>query len=203
VKLSANGKSWSTTGEVILDPRLRKMDEVRVASNNPAAPGDGLSLTGLDKQLPMALQVRDDITRLSETVNSMKALAKQLKDRNELLKDDPKAAELIKSSKSLQEKLDALEGKMHNPKAEVPYDILAQKGGAQLYSKIVLVYSALLDGDGPPTLGMLDEYADQLKEMKQYLEEWKNLMAKDLVKLNEDAKKLDYPIVIVPVVKNP
>ena len=43
----------------------------------------------------LALKIRDDITRLSETVNHMRSLRKQLNERNELLKDDPKAEALI------------------------------------------------------------------------------------------------------------
>ncbi len=51
--------------------------------------------------------------------------------RNELLDGDAKAEPLVKASKELIAKLDALEEKLHNPKAKVAYDILAAKGGAE------------------------------------------------------------------------
>ena len=51
-------------------------------------------------------------------------------------------------------KLDALEARLHNPRAKVTYDILAMKGGAQLYSNLGWLYGSVLEGDGPPTQGM-------------------------------------------------
>ncbi len=119
-----------------------------------------------------------------------------------MLKDDPKAEALVKDSKALIAKLDALEEKLHNPKAEVTYDILAQKGGAQLYSQLAQLFDFIKDGDGAPTQGLRDEYAEQNKALRKYVDEFQNLMKGDLAKLNEAAKKLDAPTVIVPAEKD-
>ncbi len=45
---------------------------------------------------------------------------------------------------------------------------------------------------------MRDQYAEQKKLLEQYEEEWKSLTERDLEKLNDEAKKEGYPIVIVP-----
>jgi hypothetical protein len=121
-----------------------------------------------------------------------------LKQRNDLLKDNAKAEPLVKQSKELIEKLDTLEAKLHNPKAEVVYDILAQKGGAKLYSKMISLYDAINDSDGPPTQGFREEYGAESEELKGYEKEFKAFQAGDLSRLNELAKKLDVPGVIVP-----
>src|SRR5207244_8846213 len=62
-------------------------------------------------------------------------------------------------------KLDALEEKLHNPKAQVAYDILAMKGGAKLYSQLIFLYNLLLESDGAPTQGIREVHAEQSAEL--------------------------------------
>ncbi len=110
-------------------------------------------MADLDEQQAFALKLRDDINSLSKTVEQLRSARKQLQDRNALLKDDTKAAPLVKASEEAIKKLDALEEKLHNPKAKVAYDILAQKGGAQLYSQLVYLWDELNGSDGPVPQG--------------------------------------------------
>jgi hypothetical protein len=184
IRLTADGKTETTKVEVKLDPRSKGTPE-----------------SDLEAELKLALQAREDITKTARTVEQLRAVKKQLTDRDDLLKDDDKAAPLIKTSKELVTKLDALEGKLHNPKAKVAYDILAQKGGAQLYSQLALLFETAKDADGPPTQGLRDGYAEQKKLLEQYEEEWKSLKDRDLEQLNDEAKKTGYPFVIVPAEK--
>jgi len=138
------------------------------------------------------------MTKLSTTVERLRAIRKQLADRNELLKDNAEAADLVKASKEFIAKLDALEAKLHNPKAEVSYDILAQKGGAKLYSQLVWLYEQIVDSDGAPAQGIKDVYAEQVGLLEKLELEFKGLLTGDLANLNDKAKKLDVPGVIVP-----
>jgi len=41
-----------------------------------------------------------------------------------------------------------VEEKLHNPKAEVTYDILAQKGGAKLYSQLATLLDWMATATG-------------------------------------------------------
>jgi hypothetical protein len=181
VKLTADGKTETTKIEVKQDPRLK-----------------GIAEADLEAELKLALQIRDDVSQVARTVGQLRAIKQQLKARDDLLKDDDKAAALVKASKELLTKLDALEEKLHNPKAKVSYDILAQKGGAQLYSQLAFLFETAKGADGAPAQGLRDEYADQKKLLEQYEEEWKSLKEHDLEKLNDEAKKEGYPFVLVP-----
>src|SRR5207244_2710160 len=118
LRLTVDGQTATGAVTVQRDPRVQ------------------ISASDLSEQLRFALTLRDEISRLARLVNRIRAVKKQLTDRNELLKDDAKAEPLIQLAKSMIRKLDDLEGKLHNPKAEVTYDILAQRGGAKLYSKL-------------------------------------------------------------------
>jgi photosystem II stability/assembly factor-like uncharacterized protein len=158
---------------------------------------EGLN-TELQEQLRLTLQVRDDISRLAHAVEQIRAVRGQIVARNELLAPDPKAATLVKASKALFAKLETLEERFHNPKAKVIYDILAQKGGAQLYSQLAWLFEELKEGDGPPTQGIREVYAQQAELLSKLINDWKELQAGDLARLNEQAKKLDLPLVVVP-----
>ena len=54
---------------------------------------------------------------------------------------------------------------MHNSKAEITYDLLAQKGGARLYSTLGTVYGTVVDTDVAPTQGAREVYAEATKEL--------------------------------------
>src|SRR5439155_23462986 len=116
----------------------------------------------------------------------------------EVLKDVAKATDLIEDSKKLAAKLDALEEKLHNPKAEVVYDILAQKGGAKLYSQLTALYDWSSDSDGPITQGMKEVYAEHHKELEALLGGWQQIVGNDVTALNRLALSLEVPTVFVP-----
>jgi photosystem II stability/assembly factor-like uncharacterized protein len=152
----------------------------------------------LQEQLRLALEVRDDISRLARAVEQLRAVRGQLVAHNELLAPDAKAAPLIKAAKELLPKLEALEEKLHNPRAKIAYDILAQKGGAQLYSQLAWLFEMLKEADGPPTQGIREVFHEQADLLHKYLDQWKAVQDGELARLNELANKLGLPVVVVP-----
>jgi hypothetical protein len=180
LKLAAGGKTLTTTVEVRPDPRVHIGPEE------------------LKEQRALELQVRDDIDRLVDAVARLRAVKRQLVSRNELLGDAARTAALRKESKALVKRLDGLEEKLHNPKAEVAYDILAQKGGAKLYSQLALLFVTLQEADGAPTQGVRETHAELQRELDGLLAEWEALVRGDVARLNEQARALDVPGVLVP-----
>lgn len=180
VRLTVDGRTTTTPLNVLPDPRVKMTD------------------ADLKNQVDFALSVRDDITRLSRLVNKLRSIRQQLANRNDLLKDNAKAEQLAKDSAALIGRLDALEEQVHNPKAEVVYDILAMKGGVKLYSRMSLTFESLKDSDGPPAQGIREAVADHRRELDQHEAEFKRLVNVDLAQLNEAARKLDLPHIIVP-----
>ncbi len=152
----------------------------------------------LKEQLELTLKIRDDVSSLTRTVEQIRRVKGQLVARNELLKDDPRTESLRKASRDLLHQLDALEEKLHNPKAKIPYDILAQKGGAKLYSQLVWLFEAMKDSDGAPTQGIRELFEEHSELLRKYQGEWQELVKKELTAINEQAKKLDVPIILLP-----
>jgi hypothetical protein len=158
----------------------------------------GATTTALAEQEQLALRVRDDVTKLSDTVARIRAIKKQIDLRKDLLKDRDDAKDLVKQSEALVKKLDGIEEKLHNPKAKIPYDVFAARGGAMLYSQFAWLLGNLTDSDGAPTKAQ-QELADELeKELSTLVGQFDAAAKDDVGKLNEAAKKLGVPELYVP-----
>jgi hypothetical protein len=178
LKLTVGGKVATNSAVVLLDPRSHA------------------SAADLDEQLRLALRIRDDLSHLSRMVTQIRSIRKQLADREDLLKGNSKATALRSPARELIRKLSALEEKLHNPKAQVTYDILAMKGGAKLCSQLCTLFEDAKE-PGPVTQGARERYAELSRELEQHAGEFETLCAGDLAKLNELAKSLAIPNVIV------
>ncbi|MFL6292798.1 MAG: WD40/YVTN/BNR-like repeat-containing protein [Thermoanaerobaculia bacterium] len=179
-RLTVDGKTQATTLKLLPDPRSTVSQE------------------DMAEQLRFSLQVRDTITRLTHTAEQLRSVRRQVVARNELLKKDAKAADLIKASEAFLKKVDSVEERLHNPKAEIAYDVLGIKGGAMIYSRLSPLFEFAKAGDGPPTQGMKNVYAAVKKGLDDLDAEWKALVAGDLAALDAQAEALDLPEIYVP-----
>ncbi|HVT60279.1 MAG TPA: glycosyl hydrolase [Thermoanaerobaculia bacterium] len=180
VRLTVEGQSSTLPLRLLPDPR----------ETVPAA--------ALAAQLRLSLEIRDQITRLTRDATRLRSVRQQLLARNELLKGESRAAELVKGSSELAQKLDGLEAKMQNPKAEIVYDVLAQKGGAQLYSRLAPLLEWAKEGDGAPTEGIETLFASEKRELDADEAALNGLLGTDLAALDAAAVKLDLPRIYVP-----
>jgi photosystem II stability/assembly factor-like uncharacterized protein len=181
VRLTVDGKTETTGLKLLPDPRST------------------VSQADLAEQLRFALEVRDAITRLTRASEQLRSVRRQLTARNDLLKKDSRATDLIKASEALLKKVDAVEEKLHNPKAEIAYDILAMKGGAMLYSRLSPLFEFVKSGNGPPTQGTRDVFAVVKADLESAETAWKEIVAGDLATLDAQAEELDLPEIYVPV----
>ncbi|HEY1376009.1 MAG TPA: hypothetical protein VGF55_04410, partial [Gemmataceae bacterium] len=87
-RLTVDGKPQTVKFAVRIDPRVK---------------------TDLAPQFEFARQLRDDFAKLAGTVQQIRAVRKQIRERNDLIDGEGKAKELVAASKDLAGKLDALE----------------------------------------------------------------------------------------------
>jgi photosystem II stability/assembly factor-like uncharacterized protein len=162
-------------------------------------PRSPASAADLEELMDYAFGVREKLATIVEMAETIRALRDQIEDRNTRLAEDPDASELIKLGKKLIADLDAIEEKIHNPYAEVDYDILGGRhGGAMLYSRLIWLFELSADLDGPPTQGMLEVAADLEQQLTAQGAALAGLLSEDLAKLNELAKEEDVPYVVTP-----
>jgi photosystem II stability/assembly factor-like uncharacterized protein len=179
VRLTVDGKTATAPLKILPDPR------------STVSPAD------LEEQLRFTLEVRDQITRLTRATLRLQSARKQLAARNDLLAKETGAADLISGSKDLMTKLEAVEAKLHNPKAQISYDILAMKGGAMLYSRLSPLFEYVKAGDGPPTQGSREVLAALKQDLDRAEADLGALLEKDLTELNTKASQAGYPAVWV------
>jgi photosystem II stability/assembly factor-like uncharacterized protein len=181
LRLTVEGRSSTQPLRVELDPR------------------SSASVADLEQQNTYALGVRSRMTRIVAMVETIRGLREQVTDRNTRFASDPDAGDLVARGKKFIEDLNAVEEKIHNPHAEVNYDILGGRhGGAMLYSRLSWLFMTSGDHDGPPTQGML-EVADAIEQQLAVHEAvLAGLISEDLAKLNELAKEGDVPYVVTP-----
>jgi len=153
----------------------------------------------LEAQAAFAVRVRDDISRLTDLVNELRSVRDQLKARTTALesrKSESGVADLIKTSETAIKKAESLEDKLHNPTAEVVYDILAMRGGTRLYSRMSPLQLWAVEAAGAPTAGMTQVLAEQEKELAGLEAETKTFLSGDVASINQRATQLNVPFVI-------
>jgi len=223
IKVIADGRAFTGKLEVRMDPRVTeplgppggKQAVQRIAvAPRVADPAEEARLAKADwvvrrnnfdvvraeakDQEQFAHRLRDDITRLTEIVRDLRAIRKQVALHKDILEKQPKAKAFLDKEKELAARLDGLEAKLHNPKAKVSYDILAQKGGARLYSQLSALLDFASEGDGPPTQGMKDLAEELESELSGYDDEFRKVKTEDLARVNELAQKQKVPMIWVP-----
>ena len=179
IRLSADGKEATGALELRPDPRVQVSDQ------------------DLQAQLDFSLKTLGDINRLSGLVEQLRSVREQLRERSALIEDRSDTETLRATSQQLIEHCDRLEAVLHNPKAEVTYDILAQKGGTQLYSRYVWLYESGASGAGAPTQGVGDVYAELSAELERHAAELDAIRG-ELEALNRSARELGIPHIVLP-----
>jgi hypothetical protein len=181
VRLTAAGQTRTASVRVVADPR-----------------GD-LSQKDLEAQAAFALRVRDDISKLTDLVNDIRSVRDQLKARTTALSSrtsEPAVKDLLARSDEAMKKADALEDRLHNPTAEVVYDILAMRGGTRLYSRLSPLEAWAVEAEGTPTAGMTHVLEEQEKELASLESETRTFLGQDVARINDAAAKLNVPFVV-------
>ncbi len=182
-RLTVEGKTVTAPIEVRPDPRL------------------SVPQSDIEAQVRFTLQVRDAVTRLSTLVAQIRSVRGQINVKSEALKGNPRAADWAKAAADLAGRCDRLEETLHNPKAQVEYDILAK--GARLYSRLSPLLSNAVDGTGAPTQGVREVFAGQAKELDGLEAEWNAMVGGDLAALNRRAAEMKLEGVVVPEAGSP
>jgi hypothetical protein len=161
----------------------------------------GVTPADLEAQQAFALEVRAAITRLTRDVVRLRAVRAQLLERAAFLTSGPASAagrDVAGRASALAQRLDGIESRFHNPAAEVCYDILALRGGAQLYSRLSPLYSFAIEGDGPPTQGLEEVFAGQAAELDALEKELGEALGSPIEELNRRAAEAGFGFVTVP-----
>ncbi|MGH8135490.1 MAG: glycosyl hydrolase [Steroidobacteraceae bacterium] len=134
------------------------------------------------QNVAFSLDLRDAFDALVENVAEIAAIRTQVGDLRSRLGDDAGVTDLRGTANRVLAACDTIEGTLHNPKAQVSYDVLAGRdGGAKLYSQLTFLYDSNDSSDYPPAQGLREQFAAVAAELKQREDELAALQNGDLV----------------------
>ena len=161
-------------------------------------PRSTVAPTELVAQQDAALALLDDIRGVMGDISTVRAVRDQVKELSKRLEGRADAAELRELAGEIATHCDRLEERLQNPKAQVVYDILAQKGGTQLLSNLVFVYETVAGGEGGVTEGAQEVWDGLRKEKAALHSELEQLLTGQVAELGRDADALHLPRIITP-----
>lgn len=169
VKLTVDGHTQSAPLEVKLDPRVK------------ATQAD------LEKQLALALQVRDELTAVHEAVMQMRDLHSQIQSLRKRLAGDANAREVLSSSETLDKKVISVEEDAAGWKVEPKRYSLNYPQA--LDDDLQMLNYYLDEGDGVPNQPLYEVFTEISQQLSGSLERWRNIKNNDLVAFNELMRK--------------
>jgi photosystem II stability/assembly factor-like uncharacterized protein len=181
VRLTVDGESWTQPLRVEPDPRTA------------VAPADRAAMLAFEQEVLARLG------EIADLVADLRAVRDQLADRMPRLGGGEEWRALREAADGLTRRLDAAEGKLHNPSAEVTYDILAGRdGGAQLHSRYFWLFEMTRQHDGPPTQGMRETLAALDDELRIQRNAVGAALGDELARLEALAAEADAGFVLLP-----
>ena len=181
VRLTAEGKSYTTPLELKADPRVK-------------ASGDDLQ-----KQSELGRKIVAQVSEVHEAVAAIREVRSQARGLQKRFGDDSHYAALVSATKDFDKKSLDLESQLlqvnsKSSESNLNYPVLIDE---RLHSLLGSVESA----DAAPTKQQYEVYADLEKEAQPLLAQYRELMSKDLPALNEMVNKQNIPALYVPAGK--
>ncbi len=182
LKLTVDGRTQTATGTVLADPR------------SPVTPEQ------LQQNVAFTLQARSALDRLNDDIDAVRAIRAQAEDLGNRTATGASLRPLHELAGAVAKRAEQLQSRMYNAYAEVGYDILAGRddNGVKLYPQISNLYAEVEASDRAPTQGQLQVMAEDLAELKMVEDQLDTLRTGDLARLEEQAKSLGLPRVLLP-----
>jgi hypothetical protein len=165
-----------------------------------ADPRAGVSEADVRASVDFTLATRDAMDRTLDAIENVRAAREQADELGARLAQDGTQADLIAQASALSKRCEDIEARLHNPKAEVVYDILAQKGGAQLYSQISFLsaVAGAESSDYPPPQGSRERLAALDAEVAALSGEVQSLRTKEIAQLEAALNAKGVPRILLP-----
>lgn len=161
-------------------------------------PNSAGSISDIQVQVKMLLEIRDNMNRLVDMINQIELIRKQIYDLKEMLKENESAAPVITAGKELDKKLIAVEENLFQMRltgGTAGQDSLRWPN--KYYASIVRVASQIAKSDFPPTKPQAEAHERFKKRLESYQNQFNELLNKDLPAFNNLLKEKNISNIIV------
>ena len=179
VRLTVDGMSQTAPLEVKLDPRVN------------------VSQADLEKQFDLLLQIRDELSRVYETVNQIQDVRAQVSGLKKRLPESDSNKPVLAAAGDLDQKMIAVRDNLVQLKIKANEDSL-------VYPQMVdsrLAFLALAVGDSTdsaPTESEYQQYEKLKKQADDYLAHWQELKRTDLASFQKLMAGQNIQAIVVP-----
>jgi photosystem II stability/assembly factor-like uncharacterized protein len=177
VRLSVGEWSDTRAFEVLADPRLDVSRE-ELAAQYALARDAWSSLGECHRAVERSMDVRQQIEELAGRLEGREG-----------------GEQAVKAGRNLVARLLDTESELHQGRAKSGQDVLNYP--ARLDAQLVGLYNAVEGGDGRPTAGSLERYADLRAELDRLLNGLESLLDGELAGFNDLVRRSGLPAVIV------
>jgi photosystem II stability/assembly factor-like uncharacterized protein len=167
------------------DKKLEEKIEIRKDPNTEGTVED------IEKQIKLALEIRDNISAVSEMINGLEWLRRQLRDLRAMLKEDPDLDDLLEAAQKLdQQCVDVEKNLFQLTLTGTEADDL--RGPTMLYSKLMNLNMGVQTGDFPPTRQQMDVYELLSKKLANYRMMYEHLINKEVPVFNRMLREKNF-----------
>ncbi len=177
VLLSVAGKNYTAPLEVKADPRISATRE------------------DLEKQLELALKIRDRASEALDAVNQIRSVRSQLDGLGKRLGSSGQYKAILSGADEMNRKMTAVEDALIQAKSKSNEDPLNYP--IRLSEKLMALHSTVESADAAPTQQSYEVFQSLSGQIEQQVAAWKDLTSKNLVALNEMMRKENVPLVWV------
>ncbi len=182
LKLTAAGQTRTAEVEVQADPRVK------------ATSAD------LEKQLALALQLRDLASRDHDAVIQIHDLRAQLTSLKKHLEGQASAKDLVNAADAFDKKMTKVENELYNPNIKSSEDNLNYPAGVDM--QLLGLLGNVVSADAAPTKQEYGVFESLKAKADPALAGWKEIEDKDLVALNDLIRKHNVPVLMLATISH-
>ncbi len=182
VKLTVGGKNFTAPLEIKEDPRIE------------------VSQADLEKQLDLALKIRDSVTAGHDAVNQIRSVRGQTDALKKRLDGNEKDKAILNAADELNKKMSAVEEQIIQPKSKSNEDPL--NFPIMTADQLMALSSTVESGEAKPAAAAYTVFDELNKKLDEQLAKWKEIQERDLAALNEMIRKENIAAV-APAYKKP
>jgi hypothetical protein len=166
LKLTAGGKTYTRTLNVLMDPRVK----------TPRA--------GLEQQFTLSAQAAEGMSQTSDALAGLKQLGAQI---NDLRTRAAVPAAVLDRLTALDKHAAALDGSVASMGTPAPPDF------NQLHSRFSTLYEVLQQADAAPTTQAVAAAADLQRKLREAMSDWDALKTKEVESVNAQLRAAGLP----------
>jgi hypothetical protein len=173
---------------------VKELTQKLVVKKDPNSAG---SVENIKAQVKVLLEIHDNMNTIAKMINTIEWIRKQIYDLQEILEGDKNAEQILNKSKELDKKFIALEDHFIPLEYTGRYDRDALRFPDKVYDRPAALASGIEQTDFALTTQQKEAHEELSSQLPSYIDEYNELINKDLNDFNKLLRDSDIANIIV------